>query len=89
MAINVLAGQEEIPRFLLNRDQAAAALCVSLRTLDRLVATGELIPRTIRGAVRFTPASLAAFAAGEDLIPPPAPLVQLSGRRVVRRGQRS
>ena len=79
--------QPEIPRLLLNRAQAAAALCVSLRTLDRLVATGELTPRIIRGAVRFTPASLAAFAAGEAVVAIPGRVQSRYARSVTRRRQ--
>ncbi len=54
-----------IPRLLLSRREAAAALGVSLRTLDSLVADG--LPRVkLRGRVMFRPEALRAYLADAE-----------------------
>jgi excisionase family DNA binding protein len=46
---------------LLTKDQAAELLTISVRMLERLVATGSIVPTRIGGAIRFSPAQLEAF----------------------------
>lgn len=48
---------------LITRRDAAAALNVSLRTLDTLVSEGQIPVRRVRRRVMFRPADLEKFAA--------------------------
>jgi excisionase family DNA binding protein len=66
---------------LLSREEAAQALRVSLRTLARLTASGELAPVRVgpgRRLVRYVPEDVAAFIRrnreGRPPIPDPAEL---------------
>jgi excisionase family DNA binding protein len=49
------------PSPLLDREEAAELLSISLRHLDTLVAAGELTPVRIGRAVRFRPEEIDAF----------------------------
>lgn len=46
---------------LLNKAEVAALLHVSLRTVDRLRAAGQLHSLKVRGAVRFAPEAVATY----------------------------
>lgn len=49
----------ETPQQLITRPEAAAALAVSLRTLDAMIAAGELpVVRLSRAVVRIRPSSI-------------------------------
>lgn len=62
-AVQPLRDQMAVPPGqLLTPEQAASWLNVSLRTLDSLCAGGEIKPIWIKGARRFAPAALNAYA---------------------------
>ena len=53
--------RSSIPSPLLKREEVAELLNVSLRHLDTLVASGEIIPVRIGRAVRFKPEEIQSF----------------------------
>ncbi|MCF7848564.1 MAG: helix-turn-helix domain-containing protein [Kiritimatiellales bacterium] len=58
---------EEVAEKLLTRKEAAAALSVSLPTLDRMLRENELPRRRIRGAVRIPKSAINAFVLGKEV----------------------
>ena len=46
---------------LLNKQEAAALLAVSVRTLDRMRSTGEIQAVKVRGVVRFHPSAIERY----------------------------
>jgi excisionase family DNA binding protein len=49
-------------KFLLSRDEAAQCLDICTKTLDKLVATGEIRARRIGGRILFSRSELQRFA---------------------------
>ena len=52
-------------KFLLSRDEAAQCLDICTKTLDKLVANGELHARRIGGRILFSRSELQRFAEGQ------------------------
>ena len=48
---------------LLSKKEAADVLAVSIRTLDRMRSTGEILAVKVRGVVRFHPAAIERYVA--------------------------
>ena len=69
---------------LLTKDQAAVALTISARQLERLVASGDVIPTRIGGAIRFAPRELDAFVERSTM----SRVAWPTARRVAVRGRR-
>ncbi|SDP46401.1 DNA binding domain-containing protein, excisionase family [Klenkia soli] len=55
---------ERVEKMLLTKDQAATALGVSVRTLDRVVASGALTLVKVEGSARIRRADLDGYVAG-------------------------
>ena len=53
-------------KVLIPRNEASKALSISLRTLERLIASGKIPVRRIGSRVLITPRTLQQFAAGEN-----------------------
>ena len=52
---------------LVNKRTAAAALSISVRGVERLIAAGDLPSVRVRGVVRIPIAALRAIAAGKEI----------------------
>ena len=54
------ATDRQIPKFLLTRDEAAWSLGISIRTLDKMVARGDIEVTKLGGKKLFSPVNLKA-----------------------------
>ena len=75
-------------RLLLTKDEAALALAISSRQVERLVARGDLVPTRIGGAIRFTRAQLEALVENHTTRPATWPRWRPEPVRARRRGSR-